>query len=144
MEKIVIIYLLFNCVLDCVLVTIFTLFIYVKKLILCVGNYIFNDYRELNNINTNCVHYRLLICIENIENFLSGCSMSSATDPNMTVLATTTDGRSVNHDFDNISIESNNINSLTLQNIREQMALSLERTKQLEIQVKLIPGLEVC
>lgn len=46
-------------------------------------------------------------------------------------------------DFDTVSIESCGLSPAALQNIREQMALSLERTKELEDQVKLIPGLKV-
>lgn len=61
----------------------------------------------------------------------------------MLVLETTVDGRSANQEFDGINIESGGFTSPTLQNIREQMALSLERTKHLENQVKLIPGLQV-
>ncbi|XP_063981566.1 KN motif and ankyrin repeat domain-containing protein 2 isoform X2 [Diachasmimorpha longicaudata] len=48
-------------------------------------------------------------------------------------------------DFDNASIGSGNSNHSTgtLQNIREQMAVSLERMRQLEDQVKSIPILQV-
>ncbi|XP_015602478.2 KN motif and ankyrin repeat domain-containing protein 1 isoform X2 [Cephus cinctus] len=48
-------------------------------------------------------------------------------------------------DFDNASIGSGNSNLSTgaLQNIREQMAASLERMKELEEQIKVIPMLQV-
>ncbi|XP_011298490.1 KN motif and ankyrin repeat domain-containing protein 2 isoform X2 [Fopius arisanus] len=48
-------------------------------------------------------------------------------------------------DFDNASIGSGNSNNSTgaLQNIREQMAASLERMRELEEQVKVIPILQV-
>nr|XP_022914795.1 KN motif and ankyrin repeat domain-containing protein 1-like [Onthophagus taurus] len=45
-------------------------------------------------------------------------------------------------DFDAISLESNGLSPAALQNIREQMALSLKRMKQLEEQVKTIPVLK--
>lgn len=60
----------------------------------------------------------------------------------VTVLPTNnTDGLNNHHDFDTVSIESG-LSPTALQNIREQMALSLERTKQLEEQVRLIPELK--
>lgn len=40
-------------------------------------------------------------------------------------------------------IDTCGLTPAALQNIREQMALSLERTKELEDQVKLIPSLKV-
>lgn len=63
----------------------------------------------------------------------------------MTVAPTTPDGP-IRNDFDtisNISVESCGLSPVALQNIREQMALSLERTKQLEDQVKQLPELKV-
>lgn len=45
-------------------------------------------------------------------------------------------------DFDG-GIDNCGLTPAALQNIREQMALSLERTKELEDQVKLIPSLKV-
>lgn len=41
-------------------------------------------------------------------------------------------------------VDSCGLTPAALQNIREQMALSLERTKELEDQVRLIPSLKVC
>ncbi|KAJ8930043.1 hypothetical protein NQ314_017208 [Rhamnusium bicolor] len=67
--------------------------------------------------------------------------MSSASGSSLTVLPTAPDGP-VRHDFDAVSIESCGLSPIALQNIREQMALSLERTKQLEDQVKLLPELK--
>ena len=58
----------------------------------------------------------------------------------MTVLA---EDAMAGKDFDTASIESNGLSLMTLQNIREQMALSLKRMKQLEEQVKFIPLLEM-
>lgn len=49
----------------------------------------------------------------------------------------------VARDFD-AGIDTCGLTPAALQNIREQMALSLERTKELEDQVKLIPSLKVC
>lgn len=60
----------------------------------------------------------------------------------MTVAPTTPDGP-IRNDFDTISVESCGLSPIALQNIREQMALSLERTKQLEDQVKQVPELKV-
>ncbi|KAF2885711.1 hypothetical protein ILUMI_20484 [Ignelater luminosus] len=70
----------------------------------------------------------------------STSSMSSASGSSMTVLPSTTDGAT--RDYDVISIESCGLSPAALQNIREQMALSLERTKELEERVKLIPSLQ--
>jgi hypothetical protein len=76
---------------------------------------------------------------ETIKRVPSNSSMSSASGSSMTVLPEAT-----NRDFDTVSIESCGLSSLALQSIREQMAISLERTKLLEDQVKLIPQLKVC
>lgn len=46
-------------------------------------------------------------------------------------------------EFDSVSMESNGLSPMTLQTIREQMALSLKRMRQLEEQVKIIPILEI-
>jgi hypothetical protein len=80
-----------------------------------------------------------LLCPETIKRVPSNSSMSSASGSSMTVLPEAT-----NRDFDTVSIESCGLSSLALQSIREQMAISLERTKLLEDQVKLIPQLKVC
>jgi ankyrin repeat protein len=74
---------------------------------------------------------------ETIKRVPSNSSMSSASGSSMTVLPEAT-----NRDFDTVSIESCGLSSLALQSIREQMAISLERTKLLEDQVKLIPQLK--
>ncbi|XP_019881677.2 KN motif and ankyrin repeat domain-containing protein 2 isoform X2 [Aethina tumida] len=77
---------------------------------------------------------------ENIRRVPSNSSMSSVSGSSMTVLQTTNEHEK--QDFDTVSIESYGLSPLALQNIREQMALSLERTKHLEDQVKLIPELK--
>ncbi|XP_044256922.1 KN motif and ankyrin repeat domain-containing protein 2-like [Tribolium madens] len=74
---------------------------------------------------------------ETIKRVPSNSSMSSVSGSSMTVLPETT-----NRDFDTVSIESCGLSPLALQSIREQMAISLERTKLLEDQVKLIPQLK--
>lgn len=63
----------------------------------------------------------------------SGASMTVAPQPCENIAA---------KDFDT-SIDNCGLTPVALQNIREQMALSLERTKELEDQVKLIPSLRV-
>ncbi|KAK4871490.1 hypothetical protein RN001_015614 [Aquatica leii] len=68
-------------------------------------------------------------------------SMSSTSGSSMTVLPSATEATS-GREYDAISIESFGLNPAALQNIREQMALSLERTKELEERVKLIPSLQ--
>ncbi|KAJ8938289.1 hypothetical protein NQ318_020348 [Aromia moschata] len=79
---------------------------------------------------------------DNIRRAPSVSSMSSASGSSLTVLPTGQDGPA-RHDFDAVSIESCGLSPMALQNIREQMALSLERTKQLEDQVKLLPELKL-
>ncbi|KAK5639313.1 hypothetical protein RI129_011805 [Pyrocoelia pectoralis] len=69
-------------------------------------------------------------------------SMSSASGSSMTVLPSVTDTAREPREYDTISIESYGLSPAALQNIREQMALSLERTKELEERVKLIPSLQ--
>lgn len=78
---------------------------------------------------------------DNIRRVPSVSSMSSTSGSSMTVLPTAQDGTSRN-DFDTASIESCFLSPTALQNIREQMALSLERTRQLEEQVRLLPELK--
>lgn len=80
-----------------------------------------------------------LLCSDTLKRVPSNSSMSSVSGSSMTVLPETT-----NRDFDTVSIESCGLSPLALQSIREQMAISLERTKLLEDQVKLIPQLKVC
>lgn len=70
-------------------------------------------------------------------------SVSSTSGANVMVLPPSTDGPAT-RDFDTSSVDSCGLSPAALQNIREQMALSLERTKELEDQVKLIPKLKVC
>lgn len=65
----------------------------------------------------------------------------SASGGTMTVLPSAHDGPR-RHDFDGAGFELTGMGPMALQNIREQMALSLERTKQLEDQVKLVPELK--
>lgn len=80
--------------------------------------------------------------LETFRRVPSVSSMSSASGSSMTVLPSAADG-AAGKDFDTISIESCGLSPLALQNIREQMALSLERTKELEERVKMIPTLQV-
>ncbi|CAH0562061.1 unnamed protein product [Brassicogethes aeneus] len=87
------------------------------------------------------VCFRALVCLENIRRVPSNSSMSSASGSSMTVLQPSNEV-TVQQDFDTASIESCGLSPVALQNIREQMALSLERTKLLEDQVKLIPDLK--
>ncbi|XP_066248304.1 KN motif and ankyrin repeat domain-containing protein 3 isoform X1 [Euwallacea similis] len=56
-------------------------------------------------------------------------------------LSSNQDG-SLKPEFDMVSIESCGLSPTALQNIREALALSLDRMKQLEFQVKLIPELQ--
>ncbi|XP_065165706.1 KN motif and ankyrin repeat domain-containing protein 2 isoform X2 [Atheta coriaria] len=69
-------------------------------------------------------------------------SMSSTSSSSMTILHSA--GEGPGKDFDTVSIESSTcgLSPAALQNIREQMALSLERTKELEERVKLVPSLQ--
>lgn len=69
--------------------------------------------------------------------------MSSTSSSSMTILHSA--GEGPGKDFDTVSIESSTcgLSPAALQNIREQMALSLERTKELEERVKLVPSLQV-
>lgn len=60
----------------------------------------------------------------------------------MTVTSQTCQSYTTARDFDN-GFDSCGLTPAALQNIREQMALSLERTKELEDQVRLIPSLKV-
>lgn len=76
-----------------------------------------------------------------LSNNLPDVTAVSVSGPTMTVLPSTHDG-TARHDFDTVTIESCGMSPLALQKIREQMALSLERTKQLEDQVKLVPDLK--
>lgn len=74
---------------------------------------------------------------------ISSVSSSSASVSSMTVLPSGVADNGVCKDFDTVSIESCNLSPIALHSIREQMALSLERTKELEEQVKIIPSLQV-
>ncbi|CAG9828438.1 unnamed protein product [Diabrotica balteata] len=67
--------------------------------------------------------------------------VASASGQTMPVLPTTHD-EVARHDFDTVTIDSYGMSPLALQKIREQMALSLERTKQLEDQIKTMHKLE--
>ncbi|KAJ8913164.1 hypothetical protein NQ315_009001 [Exocentrus adspersus] len=78
---------------------------------------------------------------DSIRRVPSVSSMSSTSGSSMTVLHSVQDGNNRN-EFDAANIESCFLSPIALQNIREQMALSLERTRQLEEQVKLLPELK--
>ncbi|XP_030748449.1 KN motif and ankyrin repeat domain-containing protein 2 [Sitophilus oryzae] len=77
---------------------------------------------------------------ENLRRVPSISSLST-TSGSLTVLPDNQDGQ-LKGDFDSVSIESCGLSPMALQNIREALALSLEHTKQLESQVKLIPDLQ--
>ncbi|GJQ67460.1 hypothetical protein Trydic_g5119 [Trypoxylus dichotomus] len=77
---------------------------------------------------------------ENIRRVPSISSISSTSASSVTILPE--DG-AMPKEFDSVSIESNGLSPMTLQSIREQMAVSLKRMRQLEEQVKIIPILEV-
>lgn len=69
--------------------------------------------------------------------------MSSITSASSIAVLPSTNDLSTGKDFDTVSIESCGLSPAALQNIREQMALSLERTRQLEDQILIIPKLKV-
>lgn len=89
-----------------------------------------------------CGAIMLRCFLETFRRVPSMSSISSASGSSMTVLPTAVDG-APGKDFDAISIESYGLSPLALQNIREQMALGLERTKELEERIKIIPTLQV-
>ncbi|KAF5276654.1 hypothetical protein FQA39_LY06458 [Lamprigera yunnana] len=68
-------------------------------------------------------------------------SMSGTSGYSMTVLPSVADAAS-GREYE-VNIDSYGLSPAALQNIREQMALSLERTKELEERVKIIPLLQV-
>lgn len=80
------------------------------------------------------------ILTDNIRRAPSVSSMTSA--PSIAVLPTSADA-ATGKDFDSVSVESCGLSPIALQNIREQMALSLQRTRQLEDQIAVIPSLQV-
>lgn len=115
------------------------LWLIIRKLLLYIEqNYLIDSSDGIDYYN---VCFCLLFHLENIRRVPSNSSMSSVSGSSMTVLQTTNEHEK--QDFDTVSIESYGLSPLALQNIREQMALSLERTKHLEDQVKLIPELKV-
>lgn len=77
---------------------------------------------------------------DNIRRAPSVSSVSSASS--IAVLPTSGDV-AAGKDFDSVSVESCGLSPIALQNIREQMALSLQRTRQLEDQITIIPSLQV-
>lgn len=96
-----------------------------------------------NNNNNKKKSYYILVSFL----FTDGVCLASTKSPmplttNMTVAPPSTDA-TVARDFDNANIEFCGLTPAALQNIRTQMALSLERTKELEDQVKMIPVLRV-
>lgn len=94
------------------------------------------DYNNCNSDNDQEFSWFSLLCTENARR------VPSASGGTMTVLPSAHDGPR-RHDFDGAGFELTGMGPMALQNIREQMALSLERTKQLEDQVKLVPELKV-
>ena len=115
-------------------------YVAIRTLIIYVDKIIYIDPKLSENFYCVWVRCfdRTLLCPETIKRAPSTSSMSSASGSSMTVLPETT-----NRDFDTVSIESCGLSPLALQSIREQMAISLERTRNLEDQVKLIPQLKV-
>lgn len=77
---------------------------------------------------------------DNLQRVPSISSISS-TSGSLTVLPNSQDGP-LKPDFDAASIESCGLCPMALQNIREALALSLERTRQLENQVRQLPELQ--
>ncbi|VEN35819.1 unnamed protein product [Callosobruchus maculatus] len=84
---------------------------------------------------------RLLVLIDRFIVIDWNHHLSAYTSSPLSGLSSTPDGPG-RPDLDGISYEWTGMSPTTLQNIREQMALSLERTKQLEDQVKLLPELK--
>lgn len=113
-----------------------------KRLIVLIDKLIDVDLDEYCCVRHRECNHDLLLCADNIRRVPSVSSMSSTSGSSMTVLPTAQDATSRN-DFDTASIESCFLSPTALQNIREQMALSLERTRQLEEQVRLLPELKV-
>ncbi|XP_060516365.1 uncharacterized protein LOC132695849 isoform X2 [Cylas formicarius] len=68
-------------------------------------------------------------------------SSLSSTSESVRVLPINNDGIA-KVEFDSVSVESCGLSPMALQNIREALALSLERTKELENRVRLIPELQ--
>lgn len=110
-----------------------TLIIYIDKIIY-IDPHLTDDFYHMW---VNCFD-RFSLCSETIKRAPSTSSVSSASGSSVTILP-----EPANRDFDTVSIESCGLSPLSLQNIREQMALSLERTRVLEDQVKSIPQLKV-
>lgn len=116
-------------------------YVALRTLIICIDKIIYIDPQLSDNFYSLWVRCfnEILLCPEvTIKRAPSISSISSASGSSMTVIP---DANS--RDFDTVSIESCGLSPLALQNIREQMALSLERTKQLEEQVKMVPQLKV-
>ncbi|XP_018334551.1 uncharacterized protein LOC108743474 isoform X2 [Agrilus planipennis] len=70
-------------------------------------------------------------------------SSISSNSGSFMVLPTASEDAASNHDYDMFNIDSVGLNPAALQNIRDQVAISLERTKELEERVKLIPKLQL-
>lgn len=115
-----------------------TLIIYIDKIIFIDPNLTDDFY----HMWVNCFD-RFSLCSESttIKRVPSTSSVSSASGSSVTAAVLP---ERTNRDFDDtVCIESCGLSPLALQNIREQMALSLERTRILEDQVKSIPQLKV-
>lgn len=120
-----------------------------RKFVLFIDNIIYiGTSRNYVQLDKNTVEFRrslcyqdFLLCLENLRRVPSISSISSASG-SVAVLPNNQDG-TLKPDFDTVSIESCGLSPMALQNIREALALSLERTKLLERQVKLIPNLQV-
>lgn len=134
-QQCICLYHICNTVLLFCYVALRTLIIYIDKVIY-IDPYLTDNFYHMW---VNCFD-RFSLCSESIiKRVPSTSSVSSASGSSMTVLP----GATTNRDFDTVSIESCGLSPLALQNIREQMALSLERTRVLENQVKSIPQLKV-
>lgn len=109
--------------------------------IICIdisSNYVLS-YNDTVDFYRSPCYQQFLLCLENLRRLSSGSPTSVSTP-----LLTTNQNAPLKPQFDMGNIESCGLSPAALQNIREALALSLDRMKQLEYQVKLIPGLQVC
>lgn len=91
-------------------------------------------------LSIKILYFELLFCLDNFESDLLISAIFSRISASPVLPSQ--DGP-LKPEFDMVSIESCGLSPTALQKIREALALSLDRTKQLEYQVKLIPDLQV-
>lgn len=91
-------------------------------------------------LSMKILYFELLFCLDNFESDLLISAILSRISASPVLPSQ--DGP-LKPEFDMVSIESCGLSPTALQKIREALALSLDRTKQLEYQVKLIPNLQV-